>query len=114
MKGNLFGIPVLVDYELRRGLVYLQASHQIADLDRLCVANMVLPVTTEVLLLASDLWASLKRRGLVVGSDRDLSVDVIVAATARLLGSTGPTVIATENVRHLSRMADARHWHDIA
>lgn len=46
--------------------------------------------------------------------DHDLEGDVILAAPALILTESGETVIvATTNLRHLSRFVDARLWSDI-
>lgn len=66
------------------------------------------------MLTAAELWADVRKRGLPTGTDRELDVDMILAAQARVLEASGDGVIvATTNPRHLSRMVDARIWQEI-
>ena len=45
----------------------------------------------------------------------DTNIDIVIGAHARLLAEAGEdVVVATENQRHLARIAEARHWRDIA
>lgn len=72
------------------------------------------PLTTEVMLTAAEIWADARKQGLPTGTERDLDVDVILAAQARLLEQGGnQVVVATTNPRHLSRFVEARPWKEI-
>ena len=53
-----------------------------------------------------------KQGGYSTAPDHSLNVDVILAAQTQLLSSD--VVIATDNVRHLSRFANAARWTDIS
>lgn len=64
--------------------------------------------------LAADLWAQSRQSGLAMGDPKKLDIDVIVTAQALTLGvPTSDLVIATSNVRHLSRFAPADLWTNI-
>ena len=113
--GAAFAVPAVVDYELRRGLLYLGAEAQTAKLDAFLSDVTMLDLTREVLRQAAAAWADLKRKGLMTGSDEDLGVDVMIGAHAQLLAEQQrqPVIVATNNARHLSRMCDARHWREV-
>jgi len=51
---------------------------------------------------------------LPTGTERELDIDVILAAHARVLEEGGEKVlVATTNPRHLSRFVDALPWEEI-
>ncbi|MFI5460586.1 MAG: hypothetical protein ACHRXM_34665 [Isosphaerales bacterium] len=59
-------------------------------------------------------WADARQHGLPTASPEALDADVIVAACAVTIGQPGDQIIvATENVGHLARYCDARHWTSI-
>ena len=69
------------------------------------------PLTTEVMLLAAQLWADARKRGKTTAEPNSLDGDVILAAQAILEVNAGnEVVIATTNVGHLSQFVDAREW----
>ncbi len=78
-----------------------------------------LPLTMEAMRQAAEFWAGLWRLGLPTADRLALDADVILCAQAATLdtlalGRAGEAVvIATGNVGHLSRLADARRWQDI-
>lgn len=107
-------LPEIVDYEHRRALLRRDAYRQIERLNGFKQVFGYEPLTTEVMLAAAELWADVRKRGLPTGADRELDVDVILAAQARVLEEAGDGVIvATSNPRHLSRMVDALPWREI-
>lgn len=103
-------LPEIVDYELRRSFLLENLTYSLSRLDRLKESLIYLPLTTEVMLLAAQLWANLRRKGLPTADLKALDCDVILGAQALCFGA----VVATENIRHLSRLVDARHWRDIS
>jgi predicted nucleic acid-binding protein len=107
-------IPEVVDYELRRELLRAGKTRGIQRLDVLGQLLGYVAVTRSVLLQAAGLWAEARRIGQPTAVDAALDIDVILAAHALVLASAGHTVaVATENVGHLSRFADARDWRSI-
>ena len=71
-------------------------------------------LTTAVMLLATELWTDARKRGLPTSSERELDVDVILAAQARVLEDAGDRlVVVITNVRCFSRFVDARNWQEI-
>lgn len=114
-SGVRVGIPEIVDYEVRRELLRAGKTRGIRNLDVLKADYLYLPLTTPVMLLAAELWADVRRAGQPTAGDQRLDVDVILAAQATILCSEGyEVVIATDNVRHLSRFVDAKTWREIA
>ncbi len=107
-------LPEIADYEVRRELLRAGKSAGVRRLDELKIRTRYLPITTEVMLRAAELWAETRRKGMPTAHDHDLDGDVILAAQARLLAEAGESVIvATTNPRHLARFVDARLWPEI-
>jgi predicted nucleic acid-binding protein len=106
-------LPEIADYELRRELLRLDNLARIKRLDRLKQRLEYLPLTTNVMLQAAELWAKARQKGKPTADPHALDGDVILAAQAMLIDTTDQTVIATTNVRHLSLFMDAREWSDI-
>jgi hypothetical protein len=72
------------------------------------------PVTTEAMLKAAEFWATARRRGRPTAKDEALDGDAILAGQAVTLDIVGDElVIATTNLKHLSRFANAEIWTDI-
>lgn len=110
----VIAVPEIADYEVRRELLRANKTTGLERLDTLKATLLYLPLTTEIMLQAAAFWAEMRRSGTPTAADTALDGDVILAATAELLRARGETVvIATTNVRHLARMADARLWQEI-
>jgi hypothetical protein len=76
----------------------------------------LIPVDEPALELAAKLWAEARNKGLPTADDLSLDADVIICAQYRLLAEEYPgryVVIATTNVKHLSRFTEAKEWQDI-
>ena len=61
---------------------------------------------------AAGRWAVARQAGTPTTGDKAIDADMILAAQALLLSEPG-AVIATTNVGHLSRCANAKEWHPI-
>lgn len=103
-------LPEIADYEVRRELLLAGLSRSIQRLDRLKQVIPYAPLTTATMLRAAELWAGTRHRGQPTADPRALDGDVILAAQAEQLDG----IVATDNVRHLSRLVDAREWRDIS
>lgn len=57
---------------------------------------------------AAVLWAEARNNHMPTADNKELDVDVILAAQAQLIAAGNKLTIATTNVGHLSRFADAR------
>lgn len=112
--GSRVVIPEVCDYEVRREIIRRGATASLARLDRLKFGYDYAPITTDVMLLAADLWAQAQRRGLPTASHDALDGDVILAATALLSANPGDAAtVATDNIRHLSQFVHAQPWESI-
>ncbi|MEG5033776.1 nucleic acid-binding protein [Microcoleus sp. AT3-D2] len=110
-KGYIVMLPEIADYEVRRELIRAGKATGIRRLDELKSQIPYRPLTTEVMLLAAQLWADARMRGRPTAEANALDGDVILAAQAILEASEGnEVVIATTNVGHLSQFVDAREW----
>jgi hypothetical protein len=119
-KGVYIVSSVLCDYEVRRNLI-LESERtgngdSLHNLDELTDFVSFLSISDESLKLASVLWAQSKLSGLPTAQDGSLDADLIICAQWRILAAQYPgqmSIIATTNVKHLSRFATASKWQDI-
>ncbi|MEG4112599.1 nucleic acid-binding protein [Microcoleus sp. Pol12B3] len=110
-NGEMVLLPEIADYEVRRELIRAGKERGIRKLDLFKKVLTYRPLTTEVMLLAAQLWADSRRRGRPTAEANALDGDVILAAQAILEATEGnDVVIATTNVGHLSQFIDAREW----
>jgi hypothetical protein len=73
-----------------------------------------IPIQTDTMLLAAELWAEARKTGQPTADAKALDGDVILSAQARLLGDeTTEVIVATTNVGHLSRFITALDWQSI-
>ena len=104
----------IIDYEIRRELLRANKLSSIRKLDLLKSELTYLPITTEVMLKAAELWARVRNEGKLTADNKSLDGDVILAAQAILIANYGHEVIvATSNAKHLSLFVDAREWQNI-
>ena len=107
-------------YEVKRGLILAANStgsfEGIKYLNDLRKVFDFLPVTTQVLEEASVLWASAQFKSQGTSNPKNIDVDIILCAQWKILqdeSSGRRVVIVTENLRDLSRFADAESWNNI-
>jgi predicted nucleic acid-binding protein len=113
----------ICDYEVRRGLVgsSLRSGQLSPGIDLLNSFRTdgvleFLPVSTEAWELAANLWARAANEGLTTRDDKNIDVDIIISAQYQLLRDEYPgrrVMVATTNLKHLSRFCDAARWQDI-
>ena len=101
-------VPEIADYEVRRELIRARRTAGVARLDALIGQVEYLAITTSAMF-----WAAARQQGRPTAADPALDGDVILAAQAATLGRAG-VIVATTNVRHLSRFVPAKLWADIA
>lgn len=94
-----FNFSIITRYEILRGLKAKGATKQIAAFDRFCAVNIVLPLTDEIIVRASDIYAFLKQRGELIGD-----ADILIASTALLSGIS----VVTNNLNHFRRIPELR------
>ena len=91
-------IPEIADYELRRNLILENFNKSIERLDELKKSMTYLPLTTDIMLRAAELWADARKRGKPTSDPKELDGDVILASQALAINAK----IITTNSGHLS------------
>jgi tRNA(fMet)-specific endonuclease VapC len=86
---------LLTRYEVLRGLKAKRATARLARFERFCGQHEVLPITDDIIVVAADLWATLKQAGQPISE-----IDYFIAATALRHG----LAVATRNVAHFGRV----------
>ncbi len=110
----------ICDYEVRRGTL-LTANSQLKEegikkLDDLHDLIDFLPISPIILRYSAELWAKSRRLGLPTAELDNIDADVIIGATCLLVKQEYPgqrLVVATTNVKHLSRFTEAKKWTEI-
>ena len=102
------GVPAIVEYELRYGLLRLPpelAAPRLAALAQLLRPMQVLPFDSECAARAAQIRAELEAAGTPIGPH-----DTLIAATALRYQAT----LVTRNVREFSRVPGLQwlNWHD--
>ncbi len=109
-QGAVIMLPEIADYELRRSFLLEGLTESVARLDALKSRMLYLPLNTEVMVKAAELWAEARRRHKPTADPQALDADAILAVQALQAGA----IVATDNVGHLSLFVDARHWSSIS
>src|SRR5947209_7574622 len=73
-------VPEIADYEVRREMIRRGATASLARLDRMKVGFDYAPITTEIMLLAAELWAQARNTGRPTASPDSLDADCILVA----------------------------------
>ena len=110
----------LCDYEVRRGLllnsIKTSTNQGLANLDRLENLIDFLPMTKPIMRHAAQLWAISRSQGMPTAESKNIDADVIIAAQCQLFQQENigqNLVVATTNVKHLSRFLQAQKWQNI-
>jgi hypothetical protein len=113
----------LCHYEVMRGLISSsirsnEPAPGIKSLELLKTDGFLefLPVSTEALNLAANLWARASTSGQTTRDEKDIDIDIIISAQYQLLKDEFPgqrVIMATTNLKHLSIFCDAANWRDI-
>jgi len=107
-------IPEIADFEVRRELLRANKTKGIQRLDNLINQIGYLPITRQVMLKAAEFWAQARKQGQPTADNKALDADVILAAQAFTISNQDQEVIiATTNVRHLTRFVNAKTWNEI-
>lgn len=113
--GAVVTFSEVTDYELRRSFLLANLALSLARLDACQHDYEYLPLSTEVMLRAAQVWADARRMGRPLADPQRLDADAILIAQALLLADDGHVVvIATENVKHLSLFTTAQRWYEIS
>jgi predicted nucleic acid-binding protein len=102
-------LPEIVDYEIRRELL---RANKLSGLSKSEI--LYLPITTEIMLKAAELWAKARQQGKPTADNQALDGDVILASQALTLKNLGyEVIIATSNKKHLSLFTEVEDWQTI-
>lgn len=115
-RSALVVTSAICNYEVKRELIRRKKVQEINNLNQLKALIDLIPVDEPALELAAKLWAEARNKGLPTTDDLSLDADVIICAQYKLLAEEYPgryVVIATTNVKHLSRFTEAKEWQDI-
>lgn len=107
-------VAEVTDYEVRRELIRAGKVDGVRRLDRLKSLARYLPITTEVMLCAAEIWAQARNKGVGTADARSLDGDAVMAAqvlTCKLPAEE--TIVATTNVRHIAQYVNADLWRNI-
>ncbi len=120
-KGIYVCSSQICDFEVRRSMILESqikpSLNHIPNLDQLQEIISFLPITSELLKIASVLWATARSQGLPTADNKSLDIDMIICSHWRILQEEFPgryVAIATTNVKHLSRFTEAKRWRDIS
>ena len=112
-KGVRVVVPEIVDYELRRELVRSNKTQGLMRLNNLITQGAeYCPITTLAMREAAKFWAQARQQGQPTAGDNTIDCDMILVAQAVTLNEPS-FVIATTNVKHLSRFVPADLWQNI-
>jgi tRNA(fMet)-specific endonuclease VapC len=94
---------LLTYYEIKSGLLYKNASNLLSRFEELASENDILPLSLTTMDITSDIYADLRRRGLLVPP-----IDILIAATAIEYNA----LLVTANLRHFTiiRNLDCENW----
>ena len=82
-------------YEYTRGLKAVNATAQLPRFEQFCQAHRIVSFSHDAAVIAADIWADLKQRGLLIGE-----VDILIASIALSEG----LAVATHNLAHFQRI----------
>ena len=115
-RSALVVTSAICNYEVKRELIRRNKVPELDNLNQLKTLIDFLPVDEATLELAAELWAEARNKGLPTADNLSLDADVIICAQYQLLAEKYPgryVVIATTNVKHLSRFTEAKEWSEI-
>lgn len=113
--GDRIALPEIVDYELRRNFLLevrrgkTSFIKSLQRLDELRNTLVFLPLSSDIMLKAAELWADARSQGKPTADDKALDGDVILAAQALQIDGT----IVTENPGHLALFAKVERWQQV-
>ncbi len=111
-----FYVPEIILYELRRELLRLDLTADLALLEALVNegSDRLLLLGSPALTLAAELWAKVRRVGRPTADRSALDIDVILAAQVLTAGwNIDDVIVATSNTKHIQLFVPAAAWVDI-
>lgn len=107
--GHEIIISEVADYEIRREFLLRKLIKSLARLDALQRVHVYLPIDTPTMRQAAELWADARSAGQPTADPKEVDFDVLLAAQAMAIGA----MVVTENIGHLARFVEAKHWQDV-
>jgi len=98
--GNLLSIPLMAYYEVKRGLLAVQATRKMSNFERLCDTLGVGALGFDVLDRAAHIYANLRSAGRLIDD-----ADIILAAFCLV----NDCILVTDNVQHFDRIDGLQH-----
>ncbi|MBS1719457.1 MAG: PIN domain-containing protein [Armatimonadetes bacterium] len=97
-------LPEVVDYELRRSLLRINSRKSLNRLDRLSVELEYVPITSQHMRRAAEIWAECRLKGFPFADEQSLDGDCILIAQAE---SYLPNVkVLTTNAKDIGRFLE--------
>lgn len=97
-------VAEITDYELRRELNLQKLTKGINNLNKFRQRQEIIPLDSESLLVATDLWAELRREAQPTADNKNIDCDVIMVAQALSLAKQFEQIIMlTIDVKDLVR-----------
>lgn len=127
-QGVAVCVAEVTDYELRRELLRQEARREalgqpkrgsVAHLDAfISIPGRYVPISTNAMRRAAELWADVRNLGLTTAPKEALDGDAIMAAQVQIFAVTegiplSEIIVATTNVKHISRFVQADEWSKI-
>ncbi|MBV8884793.1 MAG: hypothetical protein JO235_12475 [Chroococcidiopsidaceae cyanobacterium CP_BM_RX_35] len=109
-------VPEIIDYELRRTLVFGKKLASVQALNLVGKMGIVYyPLSTEIMLKGAQLWAWARQTGQKTAHDERIDIDVILASQAITLASQygDYVVVATIDTDDINRYTPAKKWQEI-
>ncbi|MGB7417446.1 MAG: hypothetical protein WA902_24835 [Thermosynechococcaceae cyanobacterium] len=98
----VLAVPEIIAYEIRRNFLLEGLSKSIRVLDKYNQRDQFIPLGSEDLILAAELWAWCRKTGKPTTSNARLDIDVILMAQALSQKNFfDEVIIATQNPKHL-------------
>jgi predicted nucleic acid-binding protein len=95
-------VPEIADYEVRRELIRQDKTKSIKRLDEITKTDIFLPLNSEIMRKAGELWAWTRNKGKPTAHEHSLDGDVILVAQAiSQLKFFDEVIIITTNLKHI-------------
>jgi len=94
-QGNIVSIPLVAYYEVKRGLLSVNATAKLSALQELCKTIGIDELTIQDANTASDIYSNLKKQGNLIDD-----ADILIAAQVLNRGYT----LVTNNANHFDRI----------
>lgn len=116
-KGVYVVTSEICDYEVRREFIRIK-SEGLKTLDELRDIFDFLPIQTNIMKKAAELWAEARQNHTPTADDKNIDADMIILAQWKILTQEFPgqgVYIATKNLKHLVIFAgeNAQQWEQI-